>query len=299
MGKRLTYEFVKNQFEKEGYKLLSKEYINAHTKLRYKCPKGHECSINWGNWKNKKRCPYCARNVKLDMEFIRFEFEKEGYELLTTEYVNAHQKLECICPKGHKHNITWNKWQAGHRCPYCAGKVKKTIEFIRSEFEKEGYQLLSIEYISAHQKLYYICPHGHQHSVSWTSWQQGHRCLMCYQINNVGSNHPNWKDYSKEDLKGIYDYKVHVWQLTNHNYRKYLPIINPLNLYRSRNNYQLDHIYSIMEGFRNSILPEIIANPNNLQMLLESINIAKSDRSDISLQELYNRYNNWRKKNAV
>lgn len=41
MPKKLTFEFVKEQFEKEGYKLLSTEYENAHTKLKVRCNKGH------------------------------------------------------------------------------------------------------------------------------------------------------------------------------------------------------------------------------------------------------------------
>jgi len=60
MAKKLTYEFVKGQFKKEGYELLSKEYRGAHDKLRYRCPEGHEHSITWGNWKHGYRCPYCA-----------------------------------------------------------------------------------------------------------------------------------------------------------------------------------------------------------------------------------------------
>ena len=32
MGKKLTIEFVRESFEKEGYELLSKEYINAQSK---------------------------------------------------------------------------------------------------------------------------------------------------------------------------------------------------------------------------------------------------------------------------
>lgn len=47
MSKKLTYEFVKEQFGREGYELLSKEYVNNCTKLFYICPKGHKHSISW------------------------------------------------------------------------------------------------------------------------------------------------------------------------------------------------------------------------------------------------------------
>ena len=68
-----------------------------------------------------------------------------------------------------------------------------------------------------------------------------------------------------------------------------------LNLPRERNKYHLDHVYSIMDGFRNNVSVEIIAHPNNLQMLTEHDNIMKRDISDMLLEELYNTYNNWRK----
>jgi hypothetical protein len=56
-------EHIIRFFEKEDYTLLSTEYINARTKLDYKCPNGHENSIRWGNWNQGKRCPTC-KNIK-------------------------------------------------------------------------------------------------------------------------------------------------------------------------------------------------------------------------------------------
>jgi uncharacterized CHY-type Zn-finger protein len=118
-------------------------------------------------------------NKKLNIEFIRAEFAKEGYELLTEIYENAHQKLDYICPKGHKHSITWNDWQQGKRCPYCVGQGKPTIKLIRSEFKKEGYKLLSVKYKNSYSKLDYICSGGHKYSIRWSDWQQGVRCPYC------------------------------------------------------------------------------------------------------------------------
>ena len=99
---------------------------------------------------------------KLTIEFVREEFEKEGYKLLTKEYINAHQKLDYICPGGHKYSIRWNNWKTGSRCFYCYGKIKKTIEFIRSKFEKDNYVLLTKKYKNCGQKLHYVCPNGHK-----------------------------------------------------------------------------------------------------------------------------------------
>lgn len=282
MSKKLTYEFVKNQFENEGGKLLSEEYVDAHTKLKYICSEGHEHSITWNNWQKGQRCLYCYGNVKKDIDFVResfekdsyillteeyinskqkleyicpnrhrhsiswanwrkgqrchfcveigrkinifndvkLEFEKEKYELLTIEYINNQQKLEYICPNGHKHAITWNNWQQGNRCPYCAGQVKLTIEFIKKEFEKESCKLLSKEYIDNKQKLSYICPDGHIHRISWNSWKKGHRCPICKVINMSGDKHHNWKGgISCEPYCDVWldkDFKESIKERDNH-----------------------------------------------------------------------------------
>jgi len=188
-----TIEFIEAEFKKEGYQLLITEYINNKQKLRFICPKGHRHSINWNDWRGGKRCPYCAGNAKLTIEFIRIEFEKEGYELLTGKYKNVKQKLCYICPNGHKHNISWHEWGVGNRCPYCAGNARLDIEFIRSKFAKENYKLLTVEYINCKQKLDYICPNGHKHSTSWDKWHHGVKCPTCAIINRSGKDHYNWQ----------------------------------------------------------------------------------------------------------
>ena len=121
---------------------------------------------------------------KLKIEFIRAEFAKEGYTLLTEVYENNRQKLEYICssPERHKHSISWREWQSDNRCPYCNGNAKLNIEFIRAEFKKEGYELLTKIYENAHQKLEYICSEGHNCSITWGHWQQGQRCPFCNQL---------------------------------------------------------------------------------------------------------------------
>ena len=60
---------------------------------------------------------------KKTIEEIKQAFEKEGYILLSTEYINAHNKLDYICPKGHRHSITWSKFNTGRRCPKCSGQI--------------------------------------------------------------------------------------------------------------------------------------------------------------------------------
>ncbi len=175
---RLTIEFIKKEFEKRGYTLLSKER-KYNEKLKYICPEGHEHEIRWDHFHNGHGCPYCNGRPVIKIEDVKASFEIEGYTLLSKEYVNSNSPLEYICPQGHRHSMRWRFWK-NCKCPECATTMKKTIEFIRSEFEKSGYKVLTKNYINHHQKLHTMCPKGHDYYVSWSNWNQnGSRCVVC------------------------------------------------------------------------------------------------------------------------
>jgi hypothetical protein len=184
MGKKLTIEYIRDEFEKEGYTLLSEEYVGSGKKLDYICSKGHEHSITWGHWQQGHRCKYCAIKLQADnrknnlIDVIK-SFESEGYTLSIKEYTNCVTKMNYVCSNGHEHSITWNDWQQGNRCPYCYGNYKPTIEQVKNSFEQSGYILLSKEYIGSKTKLEYICSNGHNYDITWDSWQRGARCSIC------------------------------------------------------------------------------------------------------------------------
>jgi hypothetical protein len=62
-------------------------------------------------------------------------------------------------------------------------------------------------------------------------------------------------------------------------YTKYKHEINPHGYSRTlcgvKGGWQLDHIMSVKTGFEQGILPEILAERSNLQMLPWKINLAK------------------------
>jgi len=215
MKKKLTIEYIRKQFKKENYKLLTTEYKSNKQKLNYICPNGHKHSITWNKWQRGRRCPYCYGNVKLTIEFIRYEFTKEGYKFLTKEYVNNKQELDYVCPKGHKHSTSWASWSKGHKCPYCYGNGKPTIEFIKTSFEKEKYILLTNEYKNCDQKLDYICPKRHKHSISWSNWQKGHRCPYCAAVSKPTIEFINL-EFKKEKYKLLTEEYINSRQKLNY-----------------------------------------------------------------------------------
>jgi hypothetical protein len=80
-------------------------------------------------------------------------------------------------------------------------------------------------------------------------------------------DHPNWSGHRSE----FREYRYKVQRLTELNYTNNIDKINPNGHKRTRagveSGWQLDHIYSVYEGFLNNIDPSEIAKVGNLQML--------------------------------
>jgi endogenous inhibitor of DNA gyrase (YacG/DUF329 family) len=99
---------------------------------------------------------------------------------------------------------------------------------------------------------------------------------------------PFWDGISHE---GLYQYKEKVGALTDRNYRRYKDILDPQGL-RSYQ-WHLDHIFSKSDGFRFNVDPELVAHPANLRIISGSANSSKNHRSDITLQVLMERIEEW------
>ena len=181
--KKLTIEFVREQFEKEGYKLLSKEYVGAHTKLEYVCSKGHKHNITWQKWSQGRRCKYCNNSLYIDT--VKEALNQEGYTLLSDRVISSKHKLQYVCPKGHKHSMTWANWTRGRRCKKCFfERIGISKSEIKKALEKEGYLVLDEFYESFNSKTKFkvSCKMGHTYKTSWNGWRNGYRCKKCAYI---------------------------------------------------------------------------------------------------------------------
>lgn len=125
---KYTLETASEKFKERGCVLLATEYKNNKTKMKCLCPNKHEWETSLDNLLHGYGCPKCAGQV-ITYEEVKESFEKEGLTLLSKEYKNAKTKLEYVCPKGHKHSMTWNDFTSGNRCPKCnMSKGEKAIE---------------------------------------------------------------------------------------------------------------------------------------------------------------------------
>jgi hypothetical protein len=183
--KKLTYNEVKSTFEKEGYKLLSTDYINSKSKLMVKCNNGHIFHIRFNDFQQGHGCRKCAilsNNQKFSYDYIKEQVEKRGYTLLSTDYKNANEKIEMLCNNGHKFQMKYGNFQQGQRCSICNGGIRLSYEYVKNFIENKGYKLLSTEYKNVGTKLKMICDNGHKCNITFNHFQQGHRCPVCFSL---------------------------------------------------------------------------------------------------------------------
>ncbi len=92
-----------------------------------------------------------------------------------------------------------------------------------------------------------------------------------------------------EDLSDWKLYRRTVWSITNISAKeKYSKEdLKQRGRKKSLNHKQLDHIFSIYEGFKFGILPMIIGSRSNIRLVDCSYNCSKHSRCDITLEELF------------
>jgi len=178
--RKFTIEEVKDLAEKQGQELLSEEYINSYTKLRFLCPEGHEFAMSFNHFQQGYRCPICAGVQKHTIEYVKEFAERQGQSCLSKNYVNNHTKLQFRCPEGHIYEMTFSCFKQGQRCPICAINNRKlTIEQVKGFVEGQGQTCISNEYVNSQTKLQFRCPEGHIYEMKFNDFQQGHLCPIC------------------------------------------------------------------------------------------------------------------------
>lgn len=179
MVKKLTYEFVNQYVKDNGCELIDNVYINANTKLNYFCQNRHKTFVTFGSFKKGSRCIDCSGNKKYTFDYVKQYFKDNDCKLLETEYKNSYTKLNYICKNDHKTSIIFSSFKQGIQCNICSSRQKKTFEFIKNDFEINGYKLLDTEYKNTKNKLNYICKNGHKALITFKNFKKGNRCLKC------------------------------------------------------------------------------------------------------------------------
>jgi hypothetical protein len=119
---RITIKKVKDLSKQNGYKLISKKYINSKTKMEFihlDC--GRKYFASWDTFKKGVGCGFCFGNNKPSFEFVKSFSEIKGFTLVTKEYRNRKSKLRFI----HNHcgfmfETSWSSFYGNNSgCPKC------------------------------------------------------------------------------------------------------------------------------------------------------------------------------------
>jgi hypothetical protein len=200
--------------KRKNGKCLSKEYINAHIKLRWKCDKKHVFNatpnkIQRGSW-----CPKCEIQRRADLKRGTIEEMQEialnrGGWCLSPEYTDNQTKLWWQCDEGHiweaksSHIKNSKSW-----CPYCVNKARLSIEEMRDLAKKRNGECLSKRYINVHIKLKWRCEKNHEWVAIPKDIKKGKWCPECHWEAVRGNGHPRWNG-------GKFKYCGGNWNIAN------------------------------------------------------------------------------------
>lgn len=170
---------------------LSSEYVDAKTKLNWKCNEGHVWgatpdSVRRGSW-----CPKCGRKasreeLKAALEEMRQIATQNGGECLSESYVNNRTNLVWKCSLGHIWQNSPGNIKKGQWCKTCGGLNKRTLDEMNQLADLKGGKCLSPEYINARTKLDWQCAKGHSWRATPNQVQRGAWCPVC--SSNLGEN---------------------------------------------------------------------------------------------------------------
>jgi phage FluMu protein Com len=302
--KKLTQQqFLNRCIETHGTKFdySTAKYVNAVTKVTVKCNAcNHVWAVNPNNFiKNHSRsgCPNCkrlnqiGRNTKTTNEIIEEIKARHGDKFLYDRlvYINSNTKITVGC-KVHGYFEKWpNDLKNGSGCPQCSGNKVIPDEFINEITVKHSnFDFSKFFYKSAKTKSTVIClEHGEflQSPSALKNSKPNYGCAKCGIKNQLLTSIANGNIRDTNDISEYEQYRKQVWKISNQQFIEHYYKINPENIRRGPK-YHLDHKYSIQQGWKNNVLPEIIGSWKNLQLLPAKQNQSKSNKCSVLLEDI-------------
>lgn len=172
-----AFELLKQIAKNFGGECLSETYVNATTKLLWRCAEGHEWwdypkRIRKGRW-----CPECRGWYKTITDMQLIASSRNG-KCLSKKYTNAHTKLRWQCAKGHEWEASPHRVVRGTWCPYCRG-LHRTIRDMQDLAKSRGGKCLSKNFNKMVDELFWQCKHGHTWIATAAAVNGGSWCPYC------------------------------------------------------------------------------------------------------------------------
>lgn len=114
-GRHRTIDYCQDLAKQYGGKCLSKKYLGADKKHKWRCANGHTWKATPNHIRHGTWCPDCAGTRKSNIKEMRKIARERGGKCLSDNYLNANSKLTWQCDKGHvweatPANIKYGKW---------------------------------------------------------------------------------------------------------------------------------------------------------------------------------------------
>jgi hypothetical protein len=131
---------------------------------------------------------------KLSQSEVQKIFEDQGCSLLS-QYKDSNTSLEYVCSCGNKAKNNLKRFKAGARCKKCGyekSSRKRSFDyrFVKSFFEENDCQLISVEYNNCFELLDYKCSCGNLSQICFSNFKSGHRCRKCTL--KIGDKNHKW-----------------------------------------------------------------------------------------------------------
>lgn len=315
MTAKLTIGYIRGEFEKRGWSLITSQYLGNQQQLEAVCPKGHKTYITWNNFKNKgddKGCKYCSGKVTHTYEFVKSKFEEAGYQLLSTEYKRNDIPLEFICDKGHRDSIRFGDfYNSGSRCNQCKGEklskaFRESDESIIDFCKSINFEFVKSEVRKGKTYIFYKCSNGHVAEAYFTNLKRHQSCWECSKLKKSGDKCYRWNP-DRQYIKTIRKFRKtserlvkRVFKATNQKKADKSAAILGYNSIELKNHienhpnmaslqgksYHIDHIYPIKAFFDYKIKNiKLINCLENLQPLEGDDNLNKAGNYDMKAFE--------------
>lgn len=279
----LTIEYVRKFVEENSDStLLSNEYKNNRTNLKFRCKCGNEFETRFDNFvKNKRTCYSCklktmkqctAKTVREISEFIKNNSES----VYVDGYINARSKMKLHCSCGDIFETTMLNFKLGKRkCNSCSKRIphnKFCVEDIKKIISEESNCKYHSEFTDTSKSFKIECSCGNVFTTMLSNFRAGKkRCDDCTsKISNGELKIKQWLEnnnvefISQKRFKGCKDKRTLPFDF-------YLPIENMVIEFDGEQHYREHSFFQKREGLedikRRDEIKNDYCNTHNIQML--------------------------------
>lgn len=255
-------------------------------------------------------CPHCNKKVygnkKVFANHVRWckknpryeDIRKSTIEKISGEKVERKEhKCMCeICGKEYTVRITDAYWIRGKYPHTCSKKCAKALTSLKTDKEsknkKIGDTLRKERYIKKCK-----CCGCEFETANVKQTFCSRKCQLTYRHRESVSINDTFITYKKQCM--------FKFSLNQFPYEYDFALIENNGWYKAKNHgdnmdgVNRDHMFSIVEGYKNKIDPYIISHPANCELLTHFDNVSKNSKCSVTIDDLKQRIKEWHSKYGV